>query len=794
MTLTTSATENNNVVNMDVNTAENLPSSELSLLAKLEAANKLYESDAKSLNSLQSSAHSRKSSDTSQISFNSGTSVVEEDIWQTWASIVTDWEGSLKRKNPCVRDLVRKGIPHHFRAIVWQLLCGAAEADKKQYAEYIKATSACEKVIRRDIARTYPEHDFFKEKDGLGQEALFNVMKAYSLHDREVGYCQGSGFIVGLLLMQMPEEEAFAVLVQIMQQHRMRDMFKPSMAELGLCMYQLENLVQEQLPEMHVHFQSQGFQTTMYASSWFLTLYTTTLTLPLSSRIMDVFLSEGMEFIFKVALALLTLGKDTLLSLDMEAMLKYFQKELPQRVESDPEGLFALAYSIKINTKKMKKMEKEYADLRKKEQEEMVELRRLRSENRLLKKRNELLEAESLELADRLVRGQVSRAEEEETSYAIQTELLALRRSHLEISHQLETAHEEIRGLSLRLQENQRDNSLESNNSHQNSIDELCLKEEALKQRDEMVTCLLEELVKVRQGLAESEDQIRNLKAKIQELEEDKKTLRETTPDNSVAHLQDELIASKLREAEASLSLKDLKQRVQELSSQWQRQLQEQKQDTSQAQDSTSKKLLFWEASRSSNEVQKLEEELMTTRIREMETLTELKELRLKVMELETQVQVSTNQLRRQDEEYKRLKDELDTAISREKELSNKTREQQHRYSDLESRMKDELMNVKIKFTEQSQTVAELKQEISRLETKNSEMLAEGELRSNLEESDRVRDLQDKVAELKAELAAHKSRETSFNLRKLKSESIQSIDSSEIDFSEIQLRKDSSAS
>lgn len=201
------------------------------------------------------------------------------------------------------------------------------------------------------------------------------MMKAYSLHDREVGYCQGSGFIVGLLLMQMPEEEAFAVLVQIMQQHRMRDMFKPSMAELGLCMYQLESLVQEHLPEMHVHFQSQSFQTTMYASSWFLTLYTTTLSLSLSKRVMDVFLSEGMEFIFKMALALLTLGKDTLLSQDMEAMLKYFQKELPQRVENDPEPLFQLAYGIKINTKRMKKMEKEYADLRKKEQEEMVELR-----------------------------------------------------------------------------------------------------------------------------------------------------------------------------------------------------------------------------------------------------------------------------------------------------------------------------------------------------------------------------------------------------------------------------------
>nr|XP_029729785.1 ecotropic viral integration site 5 ortholog isoform X5 [Aedes albopictus]XP_029729786.1 ecotropic viral integration site 5 ortholog isoform X5 [Aedes albopictus] len=617
-------------------------------------------------------------------------------------------------------------------------------------------------------------------------------MKAYSLHDREVGYCQGSGFIVGLLLMQMPEEDAFSVLVQIMQQYRMRDMFKPSMAELGLCMYQLENIVQEQIPELHLHFQSQSFQTSMYASSWFLTLYTTALNLTLSCRIMDVFLSEGMEFIFKVAIALLLIGKDTLLSLDMEAMLKYFQKELPQKVEQDSDGLFNLAFQVKINTKKMKKMEKEYADLRKKEQEEMVELRRLRSENRLLKKRNELLEAESAELADRLVRGQVSRAEEEETSYAIQSELLALRRVHLEVSHQLENANEEVRALSLRLQENNADNSLESNNSRQNSFDELIMKEEALKQRDEMVSCLLEELVKVRQSLAESEDVIRNLKTKIQELEEDKKRLRETSIDNSVAHLQDELIASKLREAEASLSLKDLKQRVQELSTQWQRQLSEQRNEAAQSSESGAKKLLFWESSRT-QDIQKLEEELMTTRIREMETLTELKELRLKVMELETQVQVSTNQLRRQDEESKKVKEELEEALTRERELSNKAREQQHRYSDLESRMKDELMNVKIKFTEQSQTVAELKQEISRLETKNSEMLAEGELRSNLDESDRVRDLQDKVAELKAELTALKCRGTNLNMmRMIKSTSIQSIDSTnEIDFSEMQLsRKD----
>ena len=171
------------------------------------------------------------------------------------------------------QDLVRRGIPHHFRGMAWQLLCSAHDSpDKAKYADYMKRQSACEKVIRRDIARTYPEHDFFKKKDGVGQEALFNVMKAYSIHDREVGYCQGSAFIVGLLLMQMPEEETFAVLVKMMQEYRMREMFKPSMAELGLCMYQLEVLVQEHIPDLYGHFQSQSIHTNLYASSWFLTL------------------------------------------------------------------------------------------------------------------------------------------------------------------------------------------------------------------------------------------------------------------------------------------------------------------------------------------------------------------------------------------------------------------------------------------------------------------------------------------------------------------------------------------
>uniref|UniRef100_A0A1B6CY08 Rab-GAP TBC domain-containing protein n=1 Tax=Clastoptera arizonana TaxID=38151 RepID=A0A1B6CY08_9HEMI len=780
---------------------------ELALLAKLEEANRLIEADAKSLNSFSiNSGHSRKSSDTSQISLTSGTSSNiekncgedgEEDLWSIWSQVVNDWDTIYKKKTNFIKELARKGIPHHFRGIVWPLLCGAHDSTvKKQYADYIKATSACEKVIRRDIARTYPEHDFFKEKDGLGQESLFNVMKAYSLHDREVGYCQGSGFIVGLLLMQMPEEEAFAVLVKLMQDYKMRDMFKPTMAELGLYMYQLENLVQELIPDLHVHFQSQSFHTSMYASSWFLTLFTTALSLPTACRVIDVFFLEGMEIVFKIALALLSLGKDDLLCLDMEGMLKFFQKDLPPRADADPEALMQVAYNIKFNQKRMKKLEKEYTVMKTKEQEEMVELRRLRSENRLLKQRVELLEAESSELADRLVRGQVSRAEEEETTFVVQRELTALRHTHLETSHQLELAQEEIHNLCLKIEQNV--------NSCQSSLEEIYAKREQLSQKEEMLKCLQDELVKERLRQAENDALIRDLRARIQdleemgqqdeanqellhekdgilislqdelvnerlrlaeneayiaelrlqiqELEEDKKTLRESTVDNSVAHLQEELIAVKLREAEANLSLKELGQRVSELGVQWQRHLQEHRVETPPAPDSTPKKIgnmLGWE--NKSHDMQRLQEELMTTRVKEIEAVTELKELRLRVMELETQIQVSGNQLRRQDQDIKQLRDEVEQAALREKEHFGKLREQQHRYTDLESKMKDDLMMAKIRDAEHAQLVAELRQKIACLELKNQEMVAEGELRTHLDDSDKVRELQDKMADMKAE-------------------------------------------
>ena len=45
-------------------------------------------------------------------------------------------------------------------------------------------------------------------------------------------------------LSQMPEEQAFCVLVQVMFDYNLRDLFKPGFEDLHLKFYQLERLIQ----------------------------------------------------------------------------------------------------------------------------------------------------------------------------------------------------------------------------------------------------------------------------------------------------------------------------------------------------------------------------------------------------------------------------------------------------------------------------------------------------------------------------------------------------------------------
>ncbi|XP_035641290.1 ecotropic viral integration site 5 protein homolog isoform X2 [Oncorhynchus keta] len=624
---------------------------ELELLAKLEEQNRLLETDSKSLRSVNGSRRNSVSSLVSSSSASSNLSHLEEDSWILWGRIVNEWEDFRKKNEKQLKDLVRKGIPHHFRAIVWQLLCNAQNMPiKDQYSELLKMTSPCEKLIRRDIARTYPEHDFFKE-DSLGQEVLFNVMKAYSLVDREVGYCQGSAFIVGLLLMQMPEEEAFCVFVKLMQDYRLRELFKPSMAELGLCMYQFEYMIQELLPDLHIHFQAQSFHTSMYASSWFLTIFLTSFPLPVATRIFDIFMLEGLEIVFRVGLAILQMNQAELIQLDMEGMLQYFQRVIPHQLESGPDKVILAAYNVKYNAKKMKKLEKEYTTIKTKEMEEQVEIKRLRTENRLLKQRIDTLEKKGIP-----------------------------------------------------------------------------------RYTEESILQLERELVQARLKEAESQCALKEMQDKILDIEKRNTSLPD---DTNVVRLQEELIAVKLREAEAVMGLKELRQQVRDLEEHWQRHL--------------ARTAGRWKDNPRKNAVSELQDELMSVRLREAEAQAELRETRQRMMELETQNQIHSNQLRRAEQEGRSFQERVTVLTAQNKGLHVQLQEIKRKQAEIECKNKEEVMAVRLREADNIAAMAELQQQISELEIQKEEGKVQGQL-NNTDSSQYIRDLKDQIAELKHEI------------------------------------------
>ena len=85
---------------------------------------------------------------------------------------------------------------------------------EEEYDKLCGESSPYENLIGKDIGRSFPNVEMFKDPSGEGQQMLGRVLKCFSLYDQKIGYCQGLGFVVGPLLMHMGDKEAFCVLVQ----------------------------------------------------------------------------------------------------------------------------------------------------------------------------------------------------------------------------------------------------------------------------------------------------------------------------------------------------------------------------------------------------------------------------------------------------------------------------------------------------------------------------------------------------------------------------------------------------
>ena len=116
----------------------------------------------------------------------SGSGGVSKECSETelagWAELLQNWPGGRSRPKQLV-SLVRAGVPEALRGEVWQRLSLASEkmdSTVENYRILVTKESPDEKVIFRDIHRTFPAHEFFKVRlsCGLTSSDLNNISRS----------------------------------------------------------------------------------------------------------------------------------------------------------------------------------------------------------------------------------------------------------------------------------------------------------------------------------------------------------------------------------------------------------------------------------------------------------------------------------------------------------------------------------------------------------------------------------------------------------------------------------------
>ncbi|KAI0091279.1 rab-GTPase-TBC domain-containing protein [Irpex rosettiformis] len=232
--------------------------------------------------------------------------------------------------------LVRQGIPLAYRSKVWFECSGALEMREpglfSDLLSEVDEGSNAVREIEKDVCRTMPLNVFFG-RTGAGVDKLRRVLKAYSWRNPAVGYCQGMNLVTStLLLVHADEEEAFWMLCAIVERILPPTFFSPSLISSRACPLVLLDYVQEMLPKLHSHLTSLGVDLGAICFSWFLSLFTDCLPIETLFRVWDVFIVDGLDVLFRVALAILRNNEQELLDCDSIPAVYVALESLPNRM------------------------------------------------------------------------------------------------------------------------------------------------------------------------------------------------------------------------------------------------------------------------------------------------------------------------------------------------------------------------------------------------------------------------------------------------------------------------------
>lgn len=341
-----------------------------------------------------------------------------EEVGTCQKEVLIAWDKKLlncRTKIRCdmedIHTSLKEGVPKSRRGEIWQFLAlqyrlrhrlpNKHQPPDTSYKELLKQLTAQQHAILVDLGRTFPTHPYFSVQLGAGQLSLFNLLKAYSLLDKEVGYCQGISFVAGVLLLHMSEEQAFEMLKFLMYDLGFRKQYRPDMMSLQIQMYQLSRLLHDYHRELYNHLEENEISPSLYAAPWFLTLFASQFPLGFVARVFDIIFLQGTEVIFKVALSLLSSQEALIMECEnFENIVEFLKSTLPDMNTTEMEKIITQVFEMDIS-KQLHAYEVEYHVL----QDELLESSYACEDNESLEKlerANNQLKRQNMDLLEKL--------------------------------------------------------------------------------------------------------------------------------------------------------------------------------------------------------------------------------------------------------------------------------------------------------------------------------------------------------------------------------------------------------
>lgn len=176
----------------------------------------------------------------------------------------------------------------------------------------------------------------------------------------------------------------------------MRLNYLPDMKQFQLQLYQLSRLIKDNIPELYDLFDRNDVATTLYASSWMLTIFSSSFDLGFVAKVYDLLLFASNEVIFRVILSLLQVHSDELMKLDcFEDIMDYLKNVIPKVNEATMTQVFKNVYTLNI-ARQLMDYKIEYRVLKEEIQNtnhHVEELKHAKDENKALQRQLQIAES-----------------------------------------------------------------------------------------------------------------------------------------------------------------------------------------------------------------------------------------------------------------------------------------------------------------------------------------------------------------------------------------------------------------